>query len=206
MYGLHFNDAKVAVVKKINYGKQVYQELENAKQQFPSLAFMRFVEPHDNFDDKLDKHSEQAFYVALDRHDPNDLIMRWVHASNGTFTPDCTVIACFSNMRSLKTGCPSCKASAIATQNPRNDDNTAFLNRLHATLKAQGYKTSEPQPGKPTLLMVTRIRAFTKDSHANDHGLHQNPTERDVLQQDNLAIVEMLDGSSFVSGFRKQII
>ena len=208
-FGLHYDSAKTAkeaVVSKINYGKQIYQQLEVSKQQKPSLTFMKFVQPHKHFDNELDKHSEQAFYLALDRHDPVDLVTRWSQASNGKFTPDCTVIACFSNMRSLKTGCPNCKASAIATQNPRPDDNTAFLNRLHATLKAQGFKTAKPEPGKPKLLMVTRIRAFSKDAHATQNGLHQNPVERDLTQHDNLAIVEMLDGSSYVSGFRGGII
>jgi tetratricopeptide (TPR) repeat protein len=198
-------DAKAAVVSKINYGLQVYQALDAEKQALPSLAFMKHVKKQEYFNDPLNKHSEQGFYVALDRCDPNDLITQWSQASNGKFVPESTVILLASNIKTTKTGCPCCKASALATQRPKHDDNGAFLNRLHAALLFRNYKIAETQVGAPKLMMVTRIRAFSKDGHAAQHGLHQNPSEREVTHQNNLAVFEDLDSSSFVSGYRKGI-
>ncbi len=204
-YDVYYGAAKTPVVNKVNHGKHIFNGLEEAKKQSSSLAFMRHVELQNAFIDSEHKHSEQVYYFALDRHDLNDIISSWQQDSKGKFTPECTVVGVISNMKSLKTGCPRCKCSAIATQNPAQDDNSAFLNRLHAALVRGGYKVQATEPGKPKLSMVTRIRAFTKDQHAKTHGLHENPMERNIANQENLAIFEKLETSTCVSGYRQGI-
>lgn len=205
----HSDRAKNNVVERVNAGHQFFHSLSEREQQLPQLSFAKHAQAQVTFNDKILKHSEQVFYYTL--HTLSDaefvqLMTQFEAKSSDKLTTGCTIVGLVSNMQSTKTGCVYCKTSALAMQNPRPDDESAFLNRFHRALVGRGYKMDAMVPNEPKLFMATRILAFTQDGDVKRHGRHRNPPERDLTQSRNLAIFEDLDCTSFASGYRKGIL
>ncbi|MBX9586113.1 MAG: tetratricopeptide repeat protein [Gammaproteobacteria bacterium] len=202
-YGL----AQQAVVKKINHGLSICfkPDIESAK---ACLDFKKKVDyPTVTYDRGLHEHSEQVFYFELDHVKPHKLIVAFEKASNQDLVRGCNILGIVSEMQSTKTCCPSCKCSAIATQNPKPDDREAFLHNLQTAFLQKGYRIRGNNDDRYQLFMATRIIAFSPDRFRSEGLVHKNPAQQhcDLSQLKNLGILEEMDSSSCVSGYRKAL-
>lgn len=202
-YGL----AQQAVVKKINHGLSIClkSDVESAE---VCLDFKKKVEyPTVTYDRGLHEHSEQVFYFELDHVKPHKLIVAFENASNQDLVRGCSILGIVSEMQSTKTCCPSCKCSAIATQNPKPDDREGFLHNLQTAFLQKGYRIRGNNDDRSQLFMATRIIAFSPDRFRSEGLVHKNPVQQqgDLGQLKNLGILEEMDSSSCVSGYRKAL-